>query len=54
MGVGSGYLAAAMGRLVEPGGHVHGIDIVKPLVALAKENIQKADGGKWVSRWVGR
>lgn len=32
-----------MARMVEPKGRVVGIDIVKPLVSLAKSNIEKAD-----------
>ena len=44
VGCGSGYLTAAMGRMVEPNGRVVGIDIVKPLVSLARKNIAKADG----------
>jgi len=44
VGCGSGYLTVAMGRMVEPKGRVVGIDIVKPLVALARKNIAKADG----------
>jgi len=43
VGCGSGYLTAAMARMVEPKGRVVGIDIVKPLVSLAKNNIEKAD-----------
>ncbi|TFJ83268.1 hypothetical protein NSK_005430 [Nannochloropsis salina CCMP1776] len=43
VGCGSGYLTAAMARMVEPKGRVVGIDIVKPLVSLAKSNIEKAD-----------
>jgi hypothetical protein len=30
--------------MVEPNGRVVGIDIVKPLVSLARKNIAKADG----------
>lgn len=53
VGCGSGYLAAAFGRLVDRGsqgpiyplskGRVWGIDIVPELVTLSRKNIMKAD-----------
>jgi protein-L-isoaspartate O-methyltransferase len=43
VGCGSGYLTAAMGRMVTPQGRVHGIDIVPALVKLTRENMMKAD-----------
>merc|ERR1719204_1877683 len=43
VGVGSGYLASAMGRMVGPKGKVIGIDYIPELVKLAKTNISKAD-----------
>jgi len=53
VGCGSGYLTAAMGRLVDAkdplvgtagGGKVYGIDVFPGLVELTKENMQKQDG----------
>ena len=46
VGCGSGYMCAAMGRLVSEGGaagKVLGIDYIEPLVALSAGNMAKAD-----------
>jgi len=41
VGCGSGYLSAALARMVKPGGKVYGIDIVPGLVYLSNENANK-------------
>jgi len=41
VGSGSGYLTAAFGLMVGDQGKVMGIDVVEPLVAFGKENIEK-------------
>jgi protein-L-isoaspartate(D-aspartate) O-methyltransferase len=43
VGCGSGYLSAALARMVKPGGKVYGIDIVPGLVYLSNENANKDD-----------
>merc|ERR1712048_205145 len=44
VGCGSGYLCACMSRMVGSEGTVVGMDYLRPLVDLAKSNLQKADG----------
>jgi protein-L-isoaspartate(D-aspartate) O-methyltransferase len=51
VGCGSGYLTAAMGRLVDPPkplvgvpGKVYGVDVWPGLIEMSKHNINKADG----------
>ena len=44
IGCGSGYLAACMGRMVSPGGHVLGIENRESLVDLSNHNVRNADG----------
>jgi len=41
VGSGSGYLTAAFGLMVGDTGKVMGIDVVEPLIAFAKENLEK-------------
>ena len=61
VGCGSGYLTAALGRLVDDSEHepilgkpgkVYGIDVYPELVALTKENIQKEDGDLFTNQVV--
>ena len=59
VGCGSGYLSAALGRLVDRGaqgpihplstGRVFGIDVIPELVTLSRHNIMKADSDLFTS-----
>ena len=46
IGSGSGYLTHVLGKLVEPGGQVVGVDHIQQLVDLANENMAKSHNGK--------
>ncbi|CAN0536333.1 unnamed protein product, partial [Ectocarpus sp. 12 AP-2014] len=43
VGVGSGYLAAALSRMVGAGGVVYGLDYIQQLVELSRTNLDKDD-----------
>ncbi|CAM9740124.1 unnamed protein product [Ectocarpus sp. 4 AP-2014] len=43
VGVGSGYLAAALSRMVGAGGVVYGLDYIQQLVGLSRMNLDKDD-----------
>jgi protein-L-isoaspartate(D-aspartate) O-methyltransferase len=44
VGHGTGYLVAAMAKMVTPGGQVYGVEHIPELVELSRHNLQKSHG----------